>query len=121
MTEVNAQLNYLRIAPRKVLLVARAIVGLSFSQAEAVLRLMPKASTRPLLKVLKSAEANAKQNFKLSPGRLYVRLIRVNEGPALKRLFPRARGKADVKKRRSSHITLVLTDEQSVKRTAQSK
>lgn len=84
-------------------------------KAEALLSLLPTPIAKPLLKLIKSAEANAKHNFKLQPETLYVKSVRVDEGPPQKRMFPRARGRADVKKKRTSHIILVLSDERKEK------
>ena len=111
MTEVTAQLRYLRTSPRKVRSLSRSLNGISLVRAEAVLSVLPKRAAQPLLALLRSAAANAKNNFKLSSEHLFIKEIRVDEGSALKRLFPRARGRADMKKKRASHITLVLTDE----------
>ncbi len=108
MPDVRAQLNYLRISPQKVRLVARALKGSSVRAAEARLAFLNKTASRPLLKLLRSAKANAKNNFGLEPDRMIVKEIRVNEGPTLKRRMPRAFGRAYLIRKRSSHIALVL-------------
>ncbi|TSA57975.1 50S ribosomal protein L22 [bacterium] len=108
--EVKASLKYLRISPRKVRLVADLMRGLPVKVAEANLLHIPKRSCNPLLKLLKSAIANAEHNFGLDKNNLFIRAIRVDEGPALKRSRPRARGAAFPIKKRTSHIFLTLKE-----------
>ena len=108
--EVKASLKYLRISPRKVRLVADLTRGLSVKVAEANLLHIPKRSCKPLLKLLKSAIANAEHNFGLDKNNLFIKAIRVDEGPALKRWRPRARGAAFPIKKRTSHIFLTLNE-----------
>ncbi|MBI4089873.1 MAG: 50S ribosomal protein L22 [Candidatus Kerfeldbacteria bacterium] len=106
--DVVAKLRFLRIAPRKVRLVLGLIRGKNVTEAEVQLEHLPKASSRPLLKLLKSAEANAEHNFKLDPKTLYVKQAFANEGPKLKRFQPRAMGRATPVLKRLSHVTVVL-------------
>lgn len=106
--EITAHLNYLRISPRKVRLVANLIKGMSINGAELELRHLSKRSSLPLLKLLKSAVANAKHNFQLSDDGLYVKDIVVNSGTVLKRFTPRAFGRASSIHKRTSHVSLVL-------------
>jgi len=108
--EVKASLKYLRISPRKVRLLTNLIKGLSIKSAEANLLHIPKKSSKPLLKLLKSAIANAEHNFNLDKNNLFIRAIRVDEGPALKRWRPRARGAAYPIRKRTSHIFLTLKE-----------
>lgn len=108
--EVKASLKYLRISPRKVRLVADLIRGKKVSEAENYLKILKKRAKEPLLKLLKSAIANARHNFNLSPENLYIAQLQVDEGPSLKRWMPRARGSASLIKKRSSHIYLVLKE-----------
>lgn len=116
--EVIAKLNYLRIAPRKVRLVADLIRGKTTAEAERILRFTRKRAARPLLKLLQSAIANAKNNFQLDPDNLRIAKLLVNQGPTLKRWRPRARGQASQIQKKSSHITLVLEEiEKGKKRT----
>lgn len=110
MTKITAKLNHLRIAPRKVRLVANAIKGLSVNEAEAQLLFRPKHSSRPLLDLLRSAVANAQNNHKLNPDKLVVEEIRVDQGPTLKRFLPRAMGRATPIHKKTSHVSLVLTE-----------
>ncbi|MFH1392462.1 MAG: 50S ribosomal protein L22 [bacterium] len=103
MLQFKAQLNYLRISPRKVRLAADLIRGLNVSEAEQQLRFCAKRSAKPLLKLLKSAIANAK-----NASDLYISEIRVNPGPTLKRWRARARGTAAMIRKRTSHIIIIL-------------
>lgn len=106
----TAALNYLRVAPRKVRAVADLIRGLSVGEAEAQLMLSPRRPAQPLLKLLRSAVANAKNNKQLPSDRLMIEEIRVDQGPMLKRFMPRARGSASMIQKKMSHITLVLAE-----------
>jgi large subunit ribosomal protein L22 len=108
--EVKARLRYLRMAPRKVRLVADLIREKSVEEAEKILSFTKKRAALPLLKLLKSAMANAKHNFNLNEKNLFVSKILVNEGPRLKKIFPRARGRADIKQKKMSHVTIVLEE-----------
>lgn len=107
-TRQVAQLKYLRVAPRKVRLIADLLRGLPVVEAEAQLILSPHRPSRPLLKLLRSAVANAKNNKKLASNRLVVEEIRVDQGPMLKRFMPRARGSASMIQKKMSHVTLIL-------------
>ncbi|MBI4692124.1 MAG: 50S ribosomal protein L22 [Candidatus Terrybacteria bacterium] len=109
MTEITAKLNYYRTASRKVRLVADLIRGKKIETAMNQLRFSSKKTAPVLIKLLKSAVSNAKNNFKIKdPENLYVKKITVDEGPVLKRHIPRARGMASPIKKRTSHITIVL-------------
>ncbi|MBI4159755.1 50S ribosomal protein L22 [Candidatus Wolfebacteria bacterium] len=108
MVTQRAQLHHLRIAPRKVRLIARAIAGLSVEEAEARLLMSPHRAAGPLLKLLRSAIANAKQTKSLLPAKLIIREIRVDQGSMLKRFLPRAMGRATPLHKKSSHVTLIL-------------
>lgn len=106
--EIKAQLRHLRIAPRKVRLVLNLVRGLRVNEAENQLRLMPKRAGEPVLKLLNSAIANAKNNKGIDKENLYIDKIFANEGSTLKRWLPRAFGRATPINKRSSHIMLVL-------------
>ncbi|MEK7192184.1 MAG: 50S ribosomal protein L22 [Patescibacteria group bacterium] len=114
MKQQIAQLNYLKIAPRKVRLIADTLRGLSASEAEAQLLLRVQRSSKPLLKLLRSAMANAKNNQKLSAEKLVISKILVNQGPMLKRSLPRAQGRATPLQKKMSHVTLVLEERERV-------
>jgi large subunit ribosomal protein L22 len=108
--QVLAKLNYLRIAPRKVRLVVDLIRGKSVEEAKTILSFTVKKSTKDLSKLLKSAIANAKNNFQLEESNLYVAKIFVDEGPKFKRWRARARGQAAEIQKKTSHITLILEE-----------
>jgi len=108
--QVLAKLNYFRIAPRKVRLVADLIRGKSVEEAQTILNFTVKKSAKDLLKLLKSAVANAKNNFQLEEKNLYVAKIFVDEGPKFKRWRARARGQAAEIQKKTSHITLILDE-----------
>ncbi len=108
MREQTAQLNYLHIAPRKVRLLTDTLKGLPAKEAEAQLLLRPQRTSRPLLKLLRSAVASAKHNQKISEESLVVHSVRVDPGPILKRFLPRAMGRATSIHKKMSHVTLVL-------------
>ena len=107
-TEQKAQLNYLMITPRKVRLIANTIKGLSVVEAEAQLLLRPQRASAALLKLLRSAISNAKNNLSLAPERLRVARIWVDPAPVIKRSLPRSQGRATPLLHRMSHITLIL-------------
>lgn len=106
--EVKAQLRQLRIAPRKVRVVVDQVRGLTVEKAERKLETLVKAAAIPILKLIRSAAANAEHNNKLTKEQLYIKTIRVDEGVALKRWMPRAMGRATPIHKKASHITLIL-------------
>ncbi|MBI2035081.1 MAG: 50S ribosomal protein L22 [Candidatus Liptonbacteria bacterium] len=110
MNTQTAKLKYLKVAPRKVRLVADSLRGMSVNEAEAVLLMQPKRPGRPLLKLLRSAVANARNNQKLGTDNLVIQSIVVNQGPMLKRHLPRARGMASPIQKKMSHVTLVIAE-----------
>jgi large subunit ribosomal protein L22 len=87
--------------------------GKGVSDALAMLRFAPQSAAQPVSKVVRSASANAEHNFKLNADELFIKAICVDEGPILKRYQPRARGRVDVKRRRTCHITVVVADEKA--------
>ncbi len=107
---ITAKLRYLKISPRKVRLVADLIRKKNIEQAQALLSFTTKKAAKPVLKLLKSAAANAKNNFQLDELNLYISKIFVDEGPKMKRWKSRARGRVDQILKRSSHITIVLDE-----------
>lgn len=108
--ETRATLRYFRTAPRKVRLVANVIRGMDAEQAEHELQHMTKGSAPAILKLLRSAIANAENNNKLKKDNLYIKTIFVDEGPTLKRWQPRAYGRAGILRKRSSHLTIILEE-----------
>ncbi len=106
----SAKLKYLRIAPRKVRLVGDSIKGKKTEEAKDILRFTLKKGADPFLKLLNSAVANAQVNFQADPSNLYISEILVDEGPKYKRWRPRARGQAYPIQKKTSHITIFLSE-----------
>lgn len=107
--EVRARLSYARISPRKMRLVADALRGLSAEHAKARIAFIEKKGADFLSKLLASAVANAKQK-NIEMEKLVVKTLFVDGGPVLKRFTPKAHGRATPIRRRTSHVTLVLTE-----------
>ena len=107
---VSATARHIRMSPRKVRLVTDLILGKPVEEAAAVLRFLPNAAARDVAKVLKSATANAENNFNLSADELRIVFAVANEGPTLKRGRPRAQGRYFAILKRTSHITIAVAD-----------
>jgi len=107
---VISKLKYLRIAPRKVRLVADLIRRKKVKEAQTILDFTVKGAAKPLDKLLKTAIADARHNFQLDPSNLYISKITVDEGPKYKRWKARSRGIAAPIQKKTSHITLVLSE-----------
>ena len=108
--EVQALTRYARMSPKKVREVARTIQGRKASEAVDYLTLIPRKSARLIVKTLKSAIANAENNLNLSADTLTVKSAIVENGPVLKRFKAGARGSAMPRRKKMSHIRIVLTD-----------
>ena len=108
--EARATLKFARISSRKVKIVADLIRGKDVDEALAIMKFTPKASSEVLEKLLKSAIANAENNNGMSVENLYVEECYANKGPTMKRIRPRAQGRAYRIEKRMSHITLVLDE-----------
>lgn len=108
--ETTAKAKFIRITPKKVRLVANLIKGLDVEEALIQLQFVNKASSASLIKLLKSAIANVEENHKLKRNNLFIREIRIDEGPIMYRWLPRAFGRATPKRKRASHITLILAE-----------
>jgi len=108
--KVRAQAKYVRQSPYKVRRVLDLVRGLPVHEAEDLLRLTQRGATEPITKVLKSAVANAEHNHALDADDLVVAEAYADEGPTLKRYRPRARGRATRIRKRTSHITIVVSD-----------
>ncbi len=106
--EVRAKASYIRMSPRKVKLIVDLVRGMAAGQALTMLSFFTKAAARPVAKVIRSAMANAEENYGLSPDELYVARIYADEGPTLKRGRPGPRGRFKPILKRSTHITVVL-------------
>ena len=105
-----AKLNYLHISPRKVRLVADIIRSLPVQEAEAQLLFSPKRASKHFSKLLHSAIVTAENDHKMNPHNLYIKEVRVDQGPVLKRWMPRARGSINEIRKKMSHITLILEE-----------
>lgn len=110
--EARAYLKYARIAPRKVQVVLDLIRGKDAQLARAILKHTRKAACEPLEKLLNSAIANAENNFNMDKNNLYVAECYVCPGPILKRIRPRAKGRAFRVLKRTSHVTMVLKEKE---------
>jgi large subunit ribosomal protein L22 len=108
--EARAQARYVRVTPMKARRVIDLIRGMSATDAQAVLRFAPQAASEPIGKVLDSAIANATNNHAMDARSLVVSGAFVDEGPTMKRIRPRAQGRAYRIRKRSSHITVVVSD-----------
>lgn len=104
----EVKLKHLHIAPRKVRLVADLVRGRKAEDAQTILNFAVKRASDPVLKLLNSAIANAKTTKNVSAADLFISKITVDEGPAGKRVLPKSRGRGEVVKKRTSHVTLVL-------------
>ena len=109
--EVRAVAKYIGISPLKVRLVAKELPGRKVEEALAMLKLHPTPVAKAVAKVIKSASANAENNFQMSPADLRIVKILVGEGPRLKRMRAQARGRANPILRRSSHISVFVEEE----------
>ncbi len=109
--EVRAIARDIGIPPRKVRLVTNAVKGRKVTEALAILKFLPNAAARPVSKVLSSAVANAENNYSLDPNDLYIVHIVANPAGMVPRVRPRPHGRASYILRRSSHITVVVSDD----------
>jgi len=108
--EARAVARYLRVSPFKARQVADLIRGKDVDEAIGILRFVNKKSAPMIHKVLKSAIANAEHNYDMDADSLYISEIYVDEGPIIKRMRPRAYGRADIRRHRTSHITVVVRE-----------
>ena len=106
----RAEHKYARISPRKVEIVCNMIRGKDVKIATAYLMQTPKAASEPVLKLLKSAAANAENNHQMDPEKLYVSSCYANPGPIIKRIMPRAQGRAYRINKRTSHVTVAVSE-----------
>lgn len=110
--EARAYLRNARIAPRKVQIVLDLIRNQPVDKARAILKHTPKAASELLIKLLNSAAANADNNFSMDKDNLYVAECYVTPGPTMKRIRPRAQGRAFRVLKRTSHVTIVLKEKE---------
>ncbi len=110
--QVRAIAKYVRVSPQKVRLILDMVRGKKVDEALAILRFTPSPTARVVAKVIRSASANAENNFQMSPSALRIAKIFADKGPTLKRYRPRARGRVSPILRRSAHITVVVEEEE---------
>ncbi|HOA98732.1 MAG TPA: 50S ribosomal protein L22 [Candidatus Atribacteria bacterium] len=110
--EVKATAKYLRISPRKARQIVDLIRGKSAQEALTILQFIPKKSAEMVYKVLKSAVANAENNYNLDVDQLVVSKAFVDQGPTLKRVRPRAMGRGYLIRKRTSHITVAVSEKE---------
>ena len=108
--EVKATAKYIRIAPRKVRIVMNLVHGKRVADALAILKFTPKVGADAVEKVLRSAVANAENNFDMDVDRLFISSAFVDQGPTLKRIHPRSRGQAFKILKHTSHITVAVNE-----------
>lgn len=118
---MEARLRHLRLAPRKVRLIADVVRGMDVARALLELDHTPNRPAAPLAKLLRSAIANAANNFQVGEQGLFVREIRIDGGPVLKRMRPRAMGRGATIRHRTSHITVILAVRGADKKSAPAK
>ncbi len=111
--EARAVAKFVRIAPRKVRIVMDLIRGKDVAEAFAILKFTPKRGSKFIEKVLRSAVANAENNFEMNTEKLYVSTCFVDQGPTLKRIHPRSRGQAFSILKHTSHITVIVSEKES--------
>ena len=109
--EAKAQSTVVRVSSQKARLVCKLIMNKPIEEAFAILENSPQRTAPILRKILNSAVANATENHGMTSESLYVKRAYANEGPTMKRFRARAKGRADLKYKRTSHITVVVTDE----------
>ncbi len=108
--EIKSCSKYMRISPKKAREVARILPGKKANEAVSILKYIPRKAARMLNKTLRSAISNAENNANLNSDDLTILEVKVDEGPALKRFRPCARGSAHPYKKRMSHLKITLTD-----------
>lgn len=108
--EVRATAKFVRRSPQKVRLVMNAVRGKRVDEAMAILRFLPQGAAGEILGVVKSAAANAENNYHMAPEDLWIKRIYADEGPTFKRFRARARGMASPILKRTSHITVIVEE-----------
>jgi ribosomal protein L22 len=110
---VRASSRYVRVAPRKARLIANQVRGLQIDRARALLQFSPRGAANDIAKLIESAASNAENNHDLVADEMRVAEITVDEGPTIRRYRPRALGRATPIKKRTSHIAVALSPEES--------
>lgn len=108
--EAKAVAKYIRMSPRKVRQVVDLVRGKNVDEALTILKFTPKSASEVVGKVVKSAAANAENNFNMDKDDLYVAVAYVDPGPTMKRLLPRLRGMADRILKRTCHVTIIVRE-----------
>jgi len=108
--EVKASAQNIHRSARKIRLVIDSVRGKSVDEAVAILRFLPHGGAQEILKVVRSAAANAENNYQMAPEDLYIKRIYADEGPVFKRFRARSRGMASPILKRTSHITVVVEE-----------
>jgi len=108
--QAKAKLTMLRSTAQKTRLVVDLVRGKDVTDAENILTFTNRRAAEPVLKLLRSAKANAVNNHDMFEENLFVSQIMVNEGPTMKRFLPRARGRADLLRKRTCHVEIVLEE-----------
>jgi len=111
--QATATAKYLGVPPRKIRLILDVVRGKKVDEALATLTFMQSPAARLVARVVKSASANAENNLQLSPSDLHIAAIYAGDGPRLKRFRPRARGRAGRIVKRSSHVTVVVSEKEA--------
>ncbi len=114
--QVQAIAKYLRVSPRKARRVAATVKGRPAGEALAILRFLPSPTARTLAKVVRSAIANAENTYNLDPANLTVASVLVDKGPVFKRIDPKSRGQWGLVRKRTSHVTVIVENEENLSR-----
>jgi len=112
--QVQATAKYLRVSPRKARRVAATVTGRPAGEALAILRFLPSPTARTLAKVVRSAVANAENTYNLDPAELTVANVLIDKGPAFRRIDPKSRGQWGLIRRRTSHVTVIVENEENL-------
>lgn len=110
--QARAVTKYIRISTYKTRQVIDVVRGKPVGEALAILRYMPQKAAKEVARTIKSAAANAENNFDMDPDDLVVKTIYADQGPSLKRYMPRARGRIDIIRKPTTHITVIVDDGQ---------
>ena len=108
--EAKAIAKFIRVSPRKTRIVAKNVVGRPVEDALNILKFTPQKGAQVIREVMRSALANAEHNTNMNVDALVVKEILVNEGPTWKRFMPRAQGRATSIRKRTSHVTVILAE-----------
>ena len=108
--EAKAIAKYVRVSPRKAGQICSLVRGKNVDEALAILKFTPRGAAADIAKVVKSAKANAENNHEMNAENLYIASIVANQGPIIKRFMPRAKGRATMIRKRTSHIEVVLKE-----------